>query len=74
MKLKSKTLKIHPKDNVIVALTDLYEGESIYNDDSFIFLNENISAKHKFAIQKIEIGDVIYMYGVVVGKAKKEIS
>ena len=73
MKLKSKILKIDPLDNVIVALSDLHVGEIIENDDFSICLNENISAKHKFAIKEIGIDDKIYMYGVVVGRAKKKI-
>ena len=74
MKLKSKTLKIDPIDNVIVALSDLYVGETIENDDFSFCLDENISAKHKVAIKEIGIGDTIYMYGVVVGRAKKKIN
>ena len=74
MKLKSKTLKIDPIDNVIVALSDLYVGETIENDDFSFCLDENISAKHKVAIKEIGIGDTIYMYGVIVGRAKKKIN
>ena len=74
MKLKSKTLKIDPIDNVIVALSDLHVGETIENDDFSFCLNENISAKHKVAIKEMSIGDTIYMYGVVVGRAKKKIN
>ena len=74
MKLKSKTLKIDPIDNVIVALSDLHVGETIENDDFSFCLDENISAKHKVAIKEISIGDTIYMYGVVVGRAKKKIN
>jgi altronate hydrolase len=73
MKLKSKILKIDPLDNVLVALSDLQMGETIQNDGLSICLNENISAKHKFAIKEIGIGDTIYMYGVVVGRAKQQI-
>ena len=73
MKLKSKILKIDPLYNVLVALSDLQMGETIENDGFSICLNENISAKHKFAIKEIGIGDTIYMYGVVVGRAKKQI-
>ena len=73
MKLKSKTLKIHPKDNVMVALTDLNKNETISNDNKSFHLAENILAKHKFAIQDIDNGDLIYMYGVIVGRAKIKI-
>ena len=39
---------------------------------SNLLLND-IKVKHKFSIQNIETGKPIYMYGVVVGKAKKNI-
>ena len=70
---KLKTLKIHPKDNVFVALTDIPQGESVAVGEGLIALVEDIKAKHKFAIIDFAVGDEIYMYGVVVGKAKTEI-
>ena len=70
---KFKTLKIHPKDNVFVALTDIPQGESVAVGEELIALVEDIKAKHKFAIIDFAAGDEIYMYGVVVGKAKIEI-
>ena len=30
--MKQKVLKVHPKDNVLVALTDLQKGETIEED------------------------------------------
>ena len=47
---KFKTLKIHPKDNVFVALTDIPQGESVAVGEELIALVEDIKAKHKFAI------------------------
>ena len=70
--MQTKTLKIHPKDNVAVALTVLYDGEQV-SDKNFpaIEIKENIPAKHKFALQDFNEGDAIIMYGVLVGKAEK---
>ena len=68
--MHNKTLKIHPKDNVIVALTDLKKDEIIYPS---LKLKNNVKAKHKFSIENLSIGDSVFMYGVVVGKAKKRI-
>jgi altronate hydrolase len=68
--LHNKTLKIHPKDNVIVALTDLKKDEII---NPLLKLKNNVKAKHKFSIENLSIGDSVFMYGVVVGKAKKRI-
>ena len=73
MELKPKTLKIHPSDNVIVALVDLKKGETILINNKPLKLIYNIKAKHKFSIDDLKIGDKVYMYGVIVGIAKKQI-
>ena len=73
MKLKTKVLKIHYNDNIIVALVDLKKGEKIFVDNKLLKLNYNIKAKHKFSINDLKSGDKIYMYGVTVGIAKKQI-
>lgn len=68
-----RVLKVHPADNVIVALQNLKEGEVVvYNNEEFVLL-ENIDAKHKFVTQNLKIGDEVIMYGVLVGKAQQEI-
>ena len=74
MKLKSKILKIHPDDNVIVALVDLFKGDKMINETYSFVLISDVKAKHKFSTQNLKIGDEIYMYGVIVGKAKKAIA
>ena len=70
--MQTKVLKIHPKDNVAVALTVLYKGEQI-NSSSLppVEIKENIAAKHKFALTDLNEGDEVIMYGVLVGKAVK---
>ncbi|MCE2758173.1 MAG: SAF domain-containing protein, partial [Chitinophagaceae bacterium] len=45
--MKHAVLKIHPKDNVIVALRDLKKGEIISCDGEDFELIEDIPAKHK---------------------------
>ena len=73
MNLKTKILKIHPYDNVLVALSNLEKGASINVEQTTIFLVEDVRAKHKVAIQDFNIGDEIRMYGVVVGRATTKI-
>lgn len=41
-------LKVHPKDNVIVALQDLEKGQEVTYDGKSYVLVEDIPAKHKF--------------------------
>ena len=53
--MKNKVLKIHPNDNVIVALTDLFKGEIITLDGQSYTLTENIAAKHKFAMYDLRL-------------------
>ncbi|HNU15732.1 MAG TPA: UxaA family hydrolase, partial [Chitinophagaceae bacterium] len=71
--MKHKVLKVHPKDNVIVALTNLSKGETISFEGVDYLLQEDIPAKHKFFMQDMKAGDEVIMYGVLVGKTQKDI-
>lgn len=66
----TRILKIHPNDNVLVALQDLTKGETVIYDGHEYVLTDNIHAKHKFFMQDMNVGDPIIMYGVLVGKAQ----
>ncbi len=71
--MKHRVLKVHPDDNVLVALQDLLKGETIsYNGKDYVLL-ENIPAKHKFFTQDMHAGDKITMYGVLVGKTQFDV-
>lgn len=73
MKEENSFLRIHPKDNVLVALRDLEQGTTIEFEDQSFNLTGRVAAKHKFAIHAFEQDDSIFMYGVLVGKATKYI-
>lgn len=68
-------IKIDPRDNVIVALTDLPEGtvleleEASQTHDRLLVVQEDVPAKHKIFMQDMLPGDEVLMYGVLVGKA-----
>lgn len=74
METKNNVLKIHEKDNVIVALTDLKKGTEINFENEVYQIQNDIAAKHKFVTESLAEGDSVYMYGVLVGKAKKAIA
>ncbi|PVY43736.1 UxaA family hydrolase [Pontibacter virosus] len=61
-------LRIHPKDNVLVALQDQQAGNRIFFDGLELTLKDPVPAKHKFTITDLAAGAEIYMYGVLVGK------
>ncbi len=66
-------LKLHPKDNVIVALQDLKANEIIDFEGISYTIQHDIEAKHKFVTHDLAIGDSVIMYGVLVGKASQVI-
>jgi altronate hydrolase len=72
--MKRKVLKVHPQDNVIVALTDLKKNERVEENGQIYTLQEDIPAKHKFTETALETGDAIKMYGVLVGRAKQPLA
>ncbi|MBC7626431.1 MAG: altronate dehydratase [Ferruginibacter sp.] len=72
--MRNLVVKMHPKDNVLVALTDLAKGENIsFNEESFL-LQDAIKAKHKFYTNNLIAGDEVVMYGVLVGKAQHTVA
>ena len=66
--MSNRFLKIHPADNVLVALTDLKAGEQIVYNGSSVTLGQDVQAKHKFVMKPMEAGSDVVMYGLLVGK------
>ena len=64
-----KILRIDPKDNLIVALRDLAQGDIVENDGQRIQLVTDVPAKHKFTRDSVPVGGIVTLYGVPVGKA-----
>jgi len=71
--MNKNVLKVHPLDNVIVALTNLPKGGTVVYDNTEYTLQDNITAKHKFLTHDLRPGDPVVMYGVLVGKARQAI-
>lgn len=72
--MKAAVLKVHPQDNVLVALRDLKAGETVHHQGEAYTLKDEVPAKHKFTTQSLSPGDKVYMYGVLVGTATKELA
>ncbi len=71
--MNHKVIKVHPADNVLVALTNLENGERVaFNGDEFT-ITSRVPAKHKFVTEELQPGDAVKMYGVLVGKAERMI-
>ncbi|MBO9728757.1 MAG: altronate dehydratase [Chitinophaga sp.] len=72
--MKQIILKVHPADNVLVALQDLEPGTTVTYNSSAYTMQEKIPAKHKFAASALAEGDPLLMYGVLVGHAQTPIA
>jgi altronate hydrolase len=71
--MASKILKVHPQDNVVVALTDLAAGEALVYGEEQILLKSFVPAKHKFATVDLPKGAEVTMYGVLVGRTETDV-
>ncbi|WP_264530429.1 UxaA family hydrolase [Flavobacterium sp. N502540] len=73
MATQKKLIKVHPTDNVAVALVNLSAGEVIDFEGSVVTVESDVKMKHKIAMVPFNTGDRIIMYGVLVGKASAKI-
>ena len=72
--MNTKVLKVHPADNVLVALKDIDQGEMINWDNKAILLLETIPGKHKIFTENLNKGDKVIMYGVTVGTVQERVN
>ena len=55
--MKNRILKVHPEDNVVVALTGLKKDDRVSLAGMSYLLSSDVPAKHKFATAGIPAGD-----------------
>ena len=68
-----KSIKIHPRDNVAVALEEIRQGETIQVDGLPVTAAETITRGHKIALEEIPEGGEVIKYGCAIGLAKEPI-
>ena len=68
-----KGIRIHPDDNVAVALEDLRKGETLTLDTVSVTAIEDIARGHKIALRDIKEGEPVVKYGNPIGLAKADI-
>jgi altronate hydrolase len=68
-------LQLDPRDNVLVALATLEPGATARygQPSSTCAVTQSIPAKHKMALVDFKPGDLVYLYGMVVGEAVESI-
>jgi len=68
-----RVLQLDARDNVLIALSDLKQGDAVEFNGSTYPLVSRVPAKHKFATEDLPVGTSIVMYGVLVGKAVRRV-
>ncbi len=68
----ANTLRLHPKDNVIVALQALEIGARLSVDEK-LNIGSSIAKGHKIATSDINLDQAIYKYNQIIGFASKAI-
>ena len=68
-----KWIRIHPDDNVVVALEDIHQGETLEIDGVSVTAVEEIARGHKMTLRTIHEGEPVVKYGNPIGLAKAEI-
>ena len=66
--------RLHPDDDAIVALRNLRAGETVSLDGRQWKLRADIPAKHKFAARDFAAGELVKMYGTVVGRTRSAVA
>ena len=69
-----KIIRIHPQDNVAVALEDVAQGETLSVGGLSLTAAEEIRRGHKIALAPIPAGGSIVKYGCAIGAAKADIA
>lgn len=67
-------IRIHPLDNVAVALADLAQGTLISVDNQTVTLRQDITRGHKFALRDIATGENVIKYGLPIGHTLADVA
>lgn len=66
-------IKIHPLDNVIIALKDFVKGEVVSLDGANLEIRDDVPRGHKIAVTAIARGAGILKYGAPIGHATEAV-
>src|SRR6266567_757437 len=75
--MSQPALQLDPRDNVLVALSSLTAGTVVHfgqpPSSAACPVTQDIPAKHKMALVDLNPGDLVRMYGMIVGEATQAI-
>jgi altronate hydrolase len=68
-----QTLRLHARDDVVIATTALSRGALLETDAAPIVLAQHVAPGHKIAIGTLAVGDPVHRYGQIIGVASAPI-
>jgi altronate hydrolase len=71
---KPDVLRVHPRDDVLVALRDLQPGETVRSSQGTLTAKTLVPRGHKLAATAISTGTTVHKYGWPIGRATRDIS
>ncbi|MGD2175343.1 MAG: altronate dehydratase family protein [Candidatus Brocadiaceae bacterium] len=69
----SPVLRVHPDDNVAVALRDLTEGDRVQVGQGGLTVREAVLRGHKVALMAVQEGGPFIKYGRPIGRASTDV-
>ena len=64
----ARSIRVHPTDDVAVAVDALEPGDVIAAGDVTVTVREAVPAGHKVAVRALREGDVVHKYGWAIGR------
>ena len=71
--MPESVLQLDPRDNVVVALASLNPGDVARFGAASCPVSQAIPAKHKMSLVSLAPGDLVYLYGMMVGEVVEAI-
>jgi altronate hydrolase len=72
--MKSTVLRLHPADNVVVALTQLDAETEVSIDGRSLLVRDDIPVGHKIALTDLHEGVMVLKYGEPIGRATRPVT
>jgi len=67
--MKNNSLKIHDKDNILVVIAELKQGDKIICDEIHFEAPRNFAIGDKLTLTALKEGDKIVKHGLPIGSA-----
>lgn len=71
--MRLHVLKLHPSDNVAVALSPLEAGQSVTVDGRSLPVSAPVPIGHKIALSDLSTGDEVVKYGYRIGRVTQSV-